>query len=294
MATKNLRNTTASDFGRSTPLAEDATPWLLKSPPLHEALSFIKKNSGKGGGCDYWAEVPTTNSYGADAEIGQRLAEEFIAFIGKYPNVGNGTLLGSVMLAMEASATRGHKIGFMNTVNKYAMAGGYLSQLPQEEPPESKEQIPDPRPEAVLRLEGLLSEAATLLRANEDLQIAQVALNEHGIHTMYKIPGFRKPDAFRDKVIAYRDGLRAYHEMPIEMFTKENEDQIAADMYEKHEDALREWKGAAPTREGAIEALKLFTEIDVFEGDFRSDGTLAQTLRLAALRYLEGLEGVVA
>ncbi|WET74122.1 hypothetical protein [Rhizobium croatiense] len=294
MATKALRKKTASEFEHAAPAHQNDEPRLIKSPPLHESLSFIGKKGRETGGYDYWANVPSSGSYSADADLGRRLAEEFIAFIGKYPNVGNGTLLGSIMLAMEASATRGHKIGFMNTVNKYAMAGGYLSQLPREEGQEPETQMRDPRPEAVLKLEGLLSEAAALLRANEDLQIAQVALNEHGIHTMYKVPGFRGPDALRDKIIAYRDGLRAFRKMPIETFMKENEDQIAADMYEKHEDALREWKGAAPSRESAIEALKLFTEIDVFEGDFRSDGTLAQTLRLAALRYLEGLEGMVA
>ncbi|MBB2840180.1 UNVERIFIED_ORG: hypothetical protein GGE64_003947 [Rhizobium etli] len=294
MATKTLRKKTASDLDHAAPAHQNDEPCLIKSPPLHEGLSFIKKKREDRGGYDYWADVPRSGNYSTDADLGRRLAEEFIAFIGRHHNVGNASLLGSIMLDMEAGATRGHKVGFMNTVNRYAMAGGYLSQLPQEEPPESGRQTHDPRPEAVLKLEGLLSEAAALLRANEDLQIAQVALNEHGIYTMYKIPGFRKPDALRDKIIAYRDGLRAFREMPIETFTKENEDQIAADMYEKHEDALREWKGAAPTREGAIEALKLFTEIDVFEGDFRSDGTLAQTLRLAALKYLEGLEGVVA
>ncbi|RUM21513.1 hypothetical protein EFD56_03255 [Rhizobium phaseoli] len=294
MATKTLRKKTVSDFGRSAPTCENEEPCLVGSPPLHEGPSFIKKKREDGGGYDYWADVPRSGNYSADADLGRRLAEEFIAFIGKHHNVGNASLLGSIMLDMEAGATRGHKVGFMNTVNKYAMAGGYLSQLPRDEEQESSKPTHDPRPEAVLKLDGLLSEAAALLRANEDLQIAQVALNEHGIHTMYKIPGFTKPDALRDKIIAYRDGLRAFRELPIETFTKENEDQIAADMYEKHEDALREWKGAAPSREGAIEALKLFTEIDVFEGDFRSDGTLAQTLRLAALKYLEGLEGVVA
>ncbi|MBY3247438.1 hypothetical protein [Rhizobium laguerreae] len=293
MATKILRSKTGSDFGGPASAREDETSSLVKSPALHEGLSFIRKNSGKGGGYDYWADVPTGGSYGPDTEIGRHLAEEFIAFIGKYHNVGNATLLGSIMLAMEASATRGHKIGFMNTINKYAMAGGYLSQMPQNDVEPTKP-APDARPHAVIKLEGLLQEAAALLRENEDLKIAQVALNEHGIHTMYKMPGFRKPDAFRDKIIAYRDGLRAFREMPIEMFTRENEDQIAADMYEKHEDTLRKWKDAAPSREGAIEALKLLTEIDIFTEDFRVDGSLAQTLRLAALKYLEGLEGMVA
>ncbi|MBY3344890.1 hypothetical protein [Rhizobium laguerreae] len=287
--TEILRKTSA----RSPETAIGSTADSPKAPPLYRALSFVKKNI-EGGGYNHWAGVPATENYALDCRTGVALAEEFISFIGKYHTYGNGSLLGSIVIDMEKNgATRGHKIGFMNTINKYAMAGGYLSQMPQDEVEPTKP-TPDARPHAVIKLEELLQEAAALLRENEDLKIAQVALNEHGIHTMYKMPGFRKPDAFRDKIIAYRDGLRAFREMPIEMFTRENEDQIAADMYEKHEDTLRKWKDAAPSREGAIEALKLLTEIDIFTEDFRVDGSLAQTLRLAALKYLEGLEGMVA
>ncbi|MGO6896404.1 hypothetical protein ACCT15_25625 [Rhizobium ruizarguesonis] len=260
---------------------------MVTSPALHDGLSFISKNSGKGGGYDYWADVPTGGSYGPDTEIGQRLAEEFIAFIGKYHNVGNATLLGSIMLAMEASATRGHKIGFMNTINKYAMAGGYLSQMPQDEVEPTKP-TPDARPHAVIKLEGLLQEAAALLRENEDLKIAQVALNEHGVHTLYKIPGFKRPDDLLDTINAYRDGVQAFRSMPAGSITFENEDAIAAETYELHERALVDWKDAAPTREGAIEALKLMAEQEVFLD------SMGEPLRLAVLRYLESLEGMVA
>ncbi|MGO7561801.1 hypothetical protein ACC754_20480 [Rhizobium johnstonii] len=287
MATKILRNKTDSDFGGPASAREDEASSLVTSPALHEGLSFIRKNSGKGGGYEYWADVPTGGSYGPDTEIGQRLAEEFIAFIGKYHNAGNATLLGSIMLAMEASATRGHKIGFMNTINRYAMAGGYLSQMPQDEVEPTKP-TPDARPHAVIKLEGLLQEAAALLRENEDLKIAQVALNEHGVHTLYKIPGFKKPDDLLDTINAYRDGVQAFRSMPAGSITFENEDAIAAETYELHERALVDWKDAAPTREGAIEALKLMAEQEVFLD------SMGEPLRLAVLRYLESLEGMVA
>lgn len=284
MATKALRKRNVSEFERAARSHEIEASSLIKSPPLHESLSFIKKNTGKGGGYDYWANVPTVGSYSADTEMGRRLAEEFIAYIGKYHNVANATLLGSIMLAMEASATRGHKIGFMNTINKYAMAGGYLSQMPEAEPTEP---TPDARPHAVIKLEELLQEAAALLRENEDLKIAQVALNEHGIHTLYKIPGFKKPDDLRDTINAYRNGVQAFRSMPAGSITFENEDAIAAKTYEQHERALVNWKGAARTREGAIEALKLMAEQEVFLD------SMGEPLRLAVLSYLEKLEGMV-
>ncbi|MFA1622509.1 hypothetical protein ACDY96_06660 [Rhizobium mongolense] len=52
--------------------------------------------------------------------------------------------------------------------------------------------------------------------------------------------------------------------------------------------ALVDWKDAARTREGAIEALKLMAEQEVFID------SMGEPLRLAVLRYLESLEGMVA
>lgn len=87
-------------------------------------LSFVSPRH-VGGGFDYWS-VPAGHSYSEDCETGERLAEEFIGFITKASDAGSATLLGSIMLAMEENhAPRGHKIGFMNTINRYAMVGGY-------------------------------------------------------------------------------------------------------------------------------------------------------------------------
>ena len=105
----------------------------IASPPL-DTLSFIERRQS-GGGYDYWANVPAASSYTGECEIGGRLAEEFIDFIGRYHNNGNGALLGSIVIDMEKNgASRGHKIGFLNTINKYAMGAGYLLHSNSDEP----------------------------------------------------------------------------------------------------------------------------------------------------------------
>ena len=106
---------------------------FVKSPSLG-ALSFVKK-IGKGKGYNYWTDVEATGSYSEDCKIGRASAEEFIAFIGKYHNDGNARILGSIVIDMEKNgATKGHKIGFLNTINEYAMIGGYL-EASQGSPP---------------------------------------------------------------------------------------------------------------------------------------------------------------
>jgi len=100
----------------------------IESPRL-DTLSFIKRNF-VAGGYNYWADIAPGASYSEDYATGERLAKEFVDFIGEYHNVGNACLLGSITMDMEANgATRGHKIGFMNTINKYAMAGGFVSRM---------------------------------------------------------------------------------------------------------------------------------------------------------------------
>ncbi|MGO7565965.1 hypothetical protein ACC754_45155, partial [Rhizobium johnstonii] len=59
--------------------------------------------------------------------------------------------------------------------------------------------------------------------------------HEHGVHTLYKIPGFKKPDDLIDKINAYRDGVQAFRSMTAGSITFENEDAIAAETYELHE-----------------------------------------------------------
>ncbi|MBX5181684.1 hypothetical protein HJB88_03355 [Rhizobium sp. NZLR5] len=97
----------------------------IVSPPL-DSLSFIERRQS-GGGFNYWANVPVASSYADECEIGGRLAEEFLTFIGKYHNNGNGALLGPIVIDMDKNgAGPGYKIGFMNTISKYAMGAAYL------------------------------------------------------------------------------------------------------------------------------------------------------------------------
>jgi len=109
----------------TVPAAAEGVP-AIKNPPL-DRLSFVSRRH-VGGGFDYWCGVPAGRDYSEDCETGERLAEEFIDFISKFHSEGSATLLGSIMLGMEESkAPRGQKIGFMNTINRYAMVGGYAA-----------------------------------------------------------------------------------------------------------------------------------------------------------------------
>ncbi|MCS3742015.1 hypothetical protein [Rhizobium sp. BK661] len=139
--------------------------------------------------------------------------------------------------------------------------------------------------EALWRLQTLANEIGIILCDFPQLKLERVSVNEHGVHLVHKTPGFRKVDVLRDTIIAYRQGANAFRAMSAAgAVTSENEDAIASETYEKHERALIGWKDAARTREGAIEALKLMAEEDVF-----IDG-MGEPLRLAVLRYLENLE----
>ena len=124
-------HSTLADTGSGGAISQDTGQSSLDS------ISFIKL-IGKGRGYNYWADVSAGSGYGDDCATGERLAGEFIAFIAANPTNGNSSLLGSIMIDMSANgATKGHKIGFMNTINKYAMAGGYLAQMaaPADEEP---------------------------------------------------------------------------------------------------------------------------------------------------------------
>lgn len=162
------------------PAAGEAMPEnRIYSPKLHEALSFVKFKKRKGAGYDYWTNVPVGSSYTEDCAIGRERAEEFMAFSGKYPSYGNSTLLGAIALAMEANgATRGHKIGFMNTINKYAMVGAYLDTKGEKAPLDPK-----------TRLESLTSEIAKIIASSPDMMIDHVTVNKSGVYTEFEIAG---------------------------------------------------------------------------------------------------------
>lgn len=90
--------------------------------PRPDALSFVSKNKGKGGGYFYFDAKPT-GSYALDCVKGERLGAEYLAFIGKNPTNGNRSLLQMIVIdIMEKQTTRGLIVGFMGRVNAAAMS----------------------------------------------------------------------------------------------------------------------------------------------------------------------------
>ncbi|QKK31868.1 hypothetical protein FE844_020785 [Rhizobium indicum] len=173
-----LALTEAASATRATP--DEAAPeeaesdgvGRIVSPPL-DTLSFIERCQS-GGGYDYWANVPVGASYTEECEIGGRLAEEFVDFIGRYHNNGNGALLGSIVIDMEKNgASRGHKIGFLNTINKYAMGAAYLLHSNSDEPEQ---------PWKKCRRLGL--ELAEALKSTGEQQFAYIAPKGSGTPTL--------------------------------------------------------------------------------------------------------------
>ena len=91
-----------------------------------DALPFLKLRRPKGTGINYW-DVTPTGSYGEDCNTGHALAEEYLAYIGANPTVGNGTLLTCIVHEMIDQAKDGQPwsgvhVGFLAGVNGYAMA----------------------------------------------------------------------------------------------------------------------------------------------------------------------------
>lgn len=116
-----------------TPPDDQGEHNLLETPPS-DALSFVSRRKPKGGGFDYWTAEPS-GDYSEDCEIGGVLAEEYLAFIGKYPTVGSSTLLNCIVSSMvNKVAARGieprmreYRLSgveaqFIHRVNEYAMA----------------------------------------------------------------------------------------------------------------------------------------------------------------------------
>lgn len=91
-------------------------------------------------------------------------------------------------------------------------------------------------------------------------------------------------DPLIDAIAAYRDGMAQLNAIPEEQITKENENALIAGTYEVPMHRLLDWDKPALTTEGAIEALRLMSEEDVFVDD------MGEPLRRAVLGYLESLQ----
>lgn len=100
----------------------------LRTSPPHETdvLSFMRRRKkSEGGGIDYWNVKPTGN-YVDDCATGKRLAAEYLAFVGEWPTVGNGTLLGCIVHDMMERSLNGEPwsgvhFGFLGEINHCAM-----------------------------------------------------------------------------------------------------------------------------------------------------------------------------
>jgi hypothetical protein len=104
----------------------------------------------------------------------------------------------------------------------------------------------------------------------------------------FRLSGLRKdwksvePDPLLDAINGYRNGIEELTAIADSgQITRENEDQIYQETLGKYEDVLDTWDQPAPTREGAIAALVLMGERDMFED------IIGEPLRKAVLGYLE-------
>ncbi|NTF35528.1 hypothetical protein [Agrobacterium rubi] len=139
--------------------------------------------------------------------------------------------------------------------------------------------------DALGKLRSLMDEAATILVKYPELNIERIAVNEHGVHTFLKVPGV-PPRAPVDPLLAtiqeFHSGLTRFNELEKETVTQADEDRLVAETYGGPIDRLYDWDAPAVTLEGAIEALKLMKQQDVF-----SD-RLGESMARAVLSFLEG------
>lgn len=115
-------------------------PEILPDAPRADHLSFVVRNTPDrpGGGFNYW-NVQPTGRYSEDCERGRELAAEYLAFMARYPIVGNVTLLPLIVGSMmDAAIARGIDTtkpwkrlggvegGFLRHINEYAMTTAVL------------------------------------------------------------------------------------------------------------------------------------------------------------------------
>ncbi len=92
-----------------------------------DELSFVMRNPGRGRGYNYWAGVPAL-SYARDCDTGNALAEEFTRFMAAKRAAGLWSVLGNIVEDMEKNgASKGHRVGFLSAINRYAAAAAYVA-----------------------------------------------------------------------------------------------------------------------------------------------------------------------
>jgi hypothetical protein len=99
-------------------------------PHPADDLSFMAPRPKRGTGIDYWIVHPS-GSYDDDCEAGKRMAEEYLAYVGKHSTVGNSTLLTCIVREMIDRAKGGEEwsgihVGFLAGINGYAMSMAHM------------------------------------------------------------------------------------------------------------------------------------------------------------------------
>jgi len=100
-----------------------------------DALSFMRRLQPAGSGIDYWA-VADSGKYPLDYQMGQRLGNEYLEFVGNHPTLGNANLLGWIVADMARTLDHRGRIdasalGFLKVVNEYAIAAAAIMAMPR-------------------------------------------------------------------------------------------------------------------------------------------------------------------
>lgn len=123
-----------------------------------DTLSFVKRNPGRGRGYNYWADVPLLD-YARDCDTGSSLAEEFTRYMAANRSEGVSSLLTEIVASMDRNgASKGHRVGFFQVINRYAAAAAYVAHSVEWKRPEQPVE-PEFPVDRVKRLTEELSEA---------------------------------------------------------------------------------------------------------------------------------------
>ena len=137
----------------------------------------------------------------------------------------------------------------------------------------------------IVRLREITAEATMLLATNPQMMIDHVTAYKHGVYTVLDIPGVAAApqDPLLDTIKGFRDGLAAFSAIPGDQITQENEEGLVEETYGPWQDELDDWDEPARSVEGAIEAIKLMQEQDVFID------VVGKSMAKAVLSFLEGV-----
>lgn len=137
----------------------------------------------------------------------------------------------------------------------------------------------------IVRLREITNEAAMLLATNPQMMIDHVTAYKHGVYTVLDIPGVSTApqDPLLDTINGFRKALATFSAIPVDQITNANEDGLVEETYGPWMDKLDDWDQPARSVEGAIEAIKLMQDQDVFVD------IVGKSMAKAVLSFLEGV-----